>query len=395
MLNQIKTFLVMAVLAAASYGVYMLIWQKPSSTTTSTTENSQETPSAGSASSTTLLAGAPAASNPPGAFVPPETTPGVEAPTALNPSARGPSPGASFPTPPAAVPLNGTPPSIAAVPALDAGENARTTSALPAKLTGTAAPGEAHHEPLPAETQPGGEGSFQDRYADFMREVWKTLDAGRLADAHLALSKLYERPDLPETQRRQVIELLDQLAGTVLYSRQHLLEPPYVVHPGETIEQIAERYNVPPILLARINGMGEKEPPAPGRQLKVLRGPFQAVVSLERHELTLMVQGRYAGRFALGVGVDCTKLEGEYTVLQKIADPAYRHPDGGNIPPGDAHNPLGKYWIGLSDQIGLHGTNDPQNIGHDNCRGTLCFGDRDIDDLNGILSVGSRVVIQR
>ncbi len=49
----------------------------------------------------------------------------------------------------------------------------------------------------------------------------------------------------------------------------------------------------------------------------------------------------------------------------------------------------------MSNNIGLHGTVDPQNIGRDDNRGTICLGDRDIDDLYGILSVGSRVVIQR
>ena len=40
----------------------------------------------------------------------------------------------------------------------------------------------------------------------------------------------------------QVTELLDQLAGTVIYSRQHLLEQPYLVRPGDTLSSIARRY---------------------------------------------------------------------------------------------------------------------------------------------------------
>lgn len=181
----------------------------------------------------------------------------------------------------------------------------------------------------------------------------------------------------------------------MIYSRKHLLEPPYIVQPGETLDQIAQKYNVPATLLARINGIRDPYHLEPGRELKVVRGPFSALIHLEKHELTLMVQGRYAGRFAIGVGCDQPKLEGTYTVLEKTLYPAYRGPDGVTVSGGDPRNPLGKFWIGLSENVGVHGTIDPQNVGRDDSRGTICLGDRDIDDLFGILSIGSRVVIQR
>ena len=95
-------------------------------------------------------------------------------------------------------------------------------------------------------------------------------------------------------------------------------------------------------------------------ELKVVRGPFDAVVRLDKHELTLMVQNRYAGRFPIGVGRDQPKLDGEYTVRDKTLNPAYYGPDGVTISPNDPKNPLGGAWIGLTDRIGIHGTNDPQ-----------------------------------
>ena len=127
----------------------------------------------------------------------------------------------------------------------------------------------------------------------------------------------------------------------------------------------------------------------------MVRGPFDAVVRLDKHELTLMVQNRYAGRFPIGVGRDQPKLDGDYTVRDKALNPAYYGPDGVNISPNDPKNPLGGAWIGLTDRIGIHGTNDPQAIGRDDNRGTICVGDRDLQDLYGILSVGSRVTILR
>jgi hypothetical protein len=239
-----------------------------------------------------------------------------------------------------------------------------------------------------------------------MQAVQKKLDEGKLADAHLALSSLYGNPDLPAEQAKQINELLDQLAGTVIYSRQSLLEKPYAVQPGDTIEKVAQQYSVPWELLARINGLlppGHiktddplKSVPLPaGSELKVIRGPFEAVVLLSKHELALMLQGRYAGRFSIGVGRDQPSLEGTYTIRDKSLNPPYYGSDGVNINPGDPKNPLGGAWIGLTERIGIHGTNSPQGIGRDDNRGSICVGDRDLHDLYGILTVGSRVTVQR
>ena len=70
-------------------------------------------------------------------------------------------------------------------------------------------------------------------------------------------------------------------------------------------------------------------------------------------------------------------------------------PDGVNISPSDPKNPLGSAWIGLTDRIGIHGAADPQSVGRDDNLGTICVGDRDLQDLYGILSIGSRVTIVR
>ena len=88
-----------------------------------------------------------------------------------------------------------------------------------------------------------------------MDAVQKKLDEGKLAEAHLALSTLYGNPDLPADQAKQITDLLDQLAGTVIYSRQHYLEPAYVTQPGDTLDKVAQKYSVPWQLLARINGL--------------------------------------------------------------------------------------------------------------------------------------------
>ena len=53
----------------------------------------------------------------------------------------------------------------------------------------------------------------------------------------------------------------------------------YGVRPGDTLDSIADRYKVPSLLLARINGISDPQNLSPGKELKVLKGPFIAKVS--------------------------------------------------------------------------------------------------------------------
>ena len=252
--------------------------------------------------------------------------------------------------------------------------------------TGSDSPGAAHH-----------------KFHTFMQALERQLKAGRLAEAHLALSSWHESTELSAQQSRQVTELLDQLAGTVIYSRRSLLQRPYTVQRGDTLEQIAQTHNVPTQLLANINGIRDPQNLQPGQQLKVVSGPFDALISLGRQELTLMLGGRYAGRFPIGIGRDSQSLEGSYVVGDRTVDPTYCGPNRVTIAAGDPNNPLGKYWIGLRDgidaqtavRVGIHGTNDPGSVGRTEGRGSIRLADRDIRDVFGILSVGSKVTIRR
>jgi LysM repeat protein len=437
-MNLLKNLMILAVLAAVGYGVYISLspneGDSRSSLDAPTVDLSNAKPSltpggplplggspAGNSGSSGLgtgqlmpppLAGGPAsnpsggATNPPVAPYPASGSPTV---TPFSP----PSLPSNNPTatlgPPAApnTPSNLSPP-------IGAG----STAVVPAPPPGgqCLAPGGVRNlSPPPEVTTASGSVSSADKasedllqrqFTDVMDGVHKKLEEGKLAEAQLALSILYVNPNLPADQLRQITELLDQLAGTVIYSRQSHISPPYVVQPGDTIDRVAQKYKVPWQLLARINGLMPpgapnndetvKDQPLPaGKEMKVVEGPFDALVQLGKRQLTLMVHNRYAGRFSIGVGRDQPKLEGQFMVGDKKLNPTYYGPDGVTINPNDPKNPLGGAWIGLTDRIGIHGAADPQSVGRDDNRGTICVSDRDLQDLFGILSVGSRVTILR
>lgn len=447
-MNSLKTLLVAAVLAAGGYGIYYSITHRgPANPATS---EAPGWPSAGTSSPTMQIpgpgvqpgafgpTGGPAASLPPagvdggvygsagsgsgaGGQFPPLVSSGTAMPQPganMPQSGIGPWPsGATASQPSIPLPQPGTLPEAAPAAFADANRfpfatggtanlppDAGGASAAAGGVAaggGTAASGgpRGGGDPLGAAGHAPGEppidAQLMARFNAFMEAVQARLDQGRLAEAHLALSTLYDNPDLPAPLARQVTQLLDQLAGTVIYSRGHYLEPAYHVRPGETLEQIAEGYQVPWLLLARINGIADPEQLQAGQELKVVRGPFSAVIHLERFELTLILNGRYAGRFAIGVGGDAPELLGAYTVREKITNPAYYGLDGSNIAADDPRNPLGEFLLDLGDGVALHGTDDPSKVGRLSERGIICLAPRDIDDLFGILSIGSQVVIER
>lgn len=247
-------------------------------------------------------------------------------------------------------------------------------------------PSQAVRRNSPPSPQPTG---TRPEFIAMMEDAERRLAKGEseFAQVHLELSRLYGDPILTAEESRQLTELLDQLAGTVIYSRRHLLEPPYLVKPGDTLQSIAQGYNVPWQLLAKINGIRDPEQLEPGSQLKVVRGPFEVLVSLERFELTLVVGGRYAGRFPIGIGRDAPpQLEGSYTVQRKVTPNRFSPPGGQNVPQG-------QFLIELADRLVIHGTDDLRNLRRADGPGVICLGPRDIEDLCDILTAKSEAAL--
>ncbi|RMF88486.1 MAG: LysM peptidoglycan-binding domain-containing protein [Planctomycetota bacterium] len=365
-METVKTLGVVAVLGVVGYLGYVTITSQPE-TTPATDGNApwSQPETAATDRSAPPFEGTTASINPPvaGSL---DITPGREVspdslglggetlPSAASPSAEPPIPGASVPP---------------------ASPNAETASA-----ESQAASEELH--------------GIRPEFAGFLDAVRRKLDAGEFSTAHEVLTTWHRDQRITPEERAALLDLLDQVAGTVIFSRQHLLEPPYTVKPGETLGQIADRYAVPWELLAKINGIRDPDHIPPGTQLKVVRGPFDAIVRLQERELTLMLDGKYAGRFRIGVGTDVDNLVGEYRVCEKRMHPIYYGPDGTIIDADSPNNPLGKYWIGLGGRIALHGTNDPANFDRPDAKGTIFLADRDIEDLYSILSINSHVTIE-
>ncbi|MEQ8849148.1 LysM peptidoglycan-binding domain-containing protein [Botrimarina sp.] len=210
--------------------------------------------------------------------------------------------------------------------------------------------------------------------------AWPAIQAAlqndELARAHRMLSQWALDPSLPQAEREQVEQLLSGLAGTVVYSMEHHLEQPHVVASGETLATIAEQYEVPWQLLAKINGVSSAEAVQPGQELKVVRGPFDARVDLARGEMVLLLDDRYAGKFPVRV-TGAQPSDGLWQVDQKQLEPTAA-PDRLIVLSGAG-----------GESVELSASPTPTQ------RTQLAVASRDLEDLFDILSVGSSVTILR
>lgn len=213
--------------------------------------------------------------------------------------------------------------------------------------------------------------------------IQAALQRGELGRAHMLLSGWYGDRSLTSDEREEVDSLLGQLAGTVIYSNQHRLEPPHQVQPGETLETIAQKYNVPWQLLAKINGVSQPSTITAGQELKVIRGPFSAVVDVQRQQLALMVADRYAGKFSVKTEGQAAG-EGEWVVTQK------QMPSGAEVTAKQlVLGPVGAATGGPQLVLGPASDSSPATAG------AIRVGPSDQEDLFDILSIGSRVLIRK
>jgi lipoprotein-anchoring transpeptidase ErfK/SrfK len=226
-----------------------------------------------------------------------------------------------------------------------------------------------------------------------LAEAQALLQQNQLVAALEKLSASFDSPSLSADDDRRIMELLDQLAGTVIYSREHLLLPAHTVRPGERLDQIAAQYKTSWELLAKINGIQDPANLSPGTQLKVIPGPFDALVDKSRRRMSVFLDGMYAGSFPIGFGRDRPAVDGQYVVNGKTPNPAYFGPDL-QLPADDPHNPLGERLLDLGNGQVIHGTSEPADLANDDARGCIRLSARDSEDVYDILTPGSQVIIR-
>ena len=213
---------------------------------------------------------------------------------------------------------------------------------------------------------------------------------GEDVEANFQLSNLYwKRPEI----RKQLSDRLRAVSYRIYFAPQPHYMDGHIVEVGDTLQNIAKEYDVSWEYLAKLNRTDAKKI-RPSQKLKVIRGPFAAVVDLSDMEMTLHSHGHFVHAFPIGLGQDSSAPIGTFKVHEKQRDPTYYGPDG-VIDHDDAKNPLGEFLIDLGDSFSMHGTIDESSIGKAGSPGCIRLKNRDIADVYDLLTTDSEVLIRR
>jgi len=234
------------------------------------------------------------------------------------------------------------------------------------------------------------------------------LARGDLPAARLALSQAMAT-DLSETDEAFARDELERLAQVLLFSRAVIPEDPltgtHVVGGGDSINAIARKCKVSEDLLVSINHLAEPSRLAVGQRIKVIYGPFHAVISKSAHRMDVFLDDACVRRFRVGLGTNGGTPLGVWVVQNKLRNPEWTDPaTGRRYLADDPDNPIGERWIGLRGidgeslgrvGFGIHGTIDPESIGENMSMGCIRMLPEDVAFVYDLLVEGqSQIVIQ-
>lgn len=217
------------------------------------------------------------------------------------------------------------------------------------------------------------------------------VEANDFVSAQRELSRWYWKKP---ASRGQIRKQLDDLAQSLYFSPQPPYQEPYVVQPGDQLRVIAQRYKLSWEYISKLNLVDARKIRM-GQKLKVVDGPFAAIVSLSSYELIVHLNGSFVRSYRVGVGKEGTTPLGTFTVKNKLVDPTYYGPDGLVMAHDDPQNPLGERWIDIGDGFGIHGTIEPDSIGKNASRGCIRMLSKDVEEVYDLLVIGSQVKIQK
>lgn len=254
--------------------------------------------------------------------------------------------------------------------------------------------------------------------AESIAQARAKMQAGKLLEARDIANAPLVAGNLQGADADAARALLAEINQTLVFSTKKFSDDRFggtcQVQPGDRLDRIGAKYGVTADLLMRLNGLADARRLRAGAYIKVLKGPFHAVVSKGAFRLDLYLGGLpgphaghsvlYVTSYPVGLGKDDSTPLGTWQVEpdRKVKNPVYYSPRGeGVIEADDPANPLGEFWIGLSgidgdavgqESYGIHGTIDPSSIGKMESMGCIRLRNDDIAVVFSALTEGKSTV---
>ncbi|HEX8875419.1 MAG TPA: L,D-transpeptidase family protein [Phycisphaerales bacterium] len=232
--------------------------------------------------------------------------------------------------------------------------------------------------------------------------------AGDLVQARAILSKALLHTDAVREDRERIRQKLGPINQDLIFSPKINPADPmseeYAIKAGDNLIRITRNRElaVDYRLIERINGLKDK-PLRVGQKIKLVRGPFHAVVSKGDYRLDLFhgspddpQSWTYIRSFKVGLGTGNSTPLGNFVVRprSKLVNPPWVNPQTGQkFGANDPKNPIGEYWLGLEGVgesktitgYGIHGTIEPDSIGQQKSMGCVRLGDDDVKMIYELL----------
>ncbi len=246
-----------------------------------------------------------------------------------------------------------------------------------------------------------------------VQEAMAIMETNRPVEARLALTAILQAELDPadEAFLRDTLAVLNRrlvfspevVAGDA-FSRMH------TVGRGEVLSTIVrtQKLQVDWRFILRVNGIPSERYLREGQRLKLVSGPFEAVVDKSDFRMDLdMGRGPdrvYVASLPVGLGEYDSTPVGRFRVHSRTPDPAWANPrTGERFAHDDPMNPIGEHWIGLQgidegnrdlQGYGIHGTIDPASIGQQRSMGCVRMLPGDVALVYEVLLDGCAVEIR-
>lgn len=322
-------------------------------------------------------------------------------------------------TPPSSTPPTSPTPGIAALPPVGTLPASGNT---PAPTTTPGSPAEVR-DPLeqpagsgPTGSQPGLAPSLS-AYQSTLAAADRAQQQGKLVEARMILNRALMDASTSAAERSSLRQKISDLNQTLLFGPGQTPGDPltetYKVASGDALNRINRKLGLvtEATLIARVNKLANPNALRVGQTLKIIRGPFHAVVSKSAYRMDVyagptpspssvgtsgLPDGAEPGwmyicSFPVGLGEKGVTPIANFTVKagSKLVNPHWVNPrTGEKFDAADPKNPIGERWMGLEalDEqskgftgYGIHGTIDPGSIGREMSMGCVRMGSADVE----------------
>lgn len=277
----------------------------------------------------------------------------------------------------------------------------------------TSAPSQPQQQTTPAQPasyDPAPSEGSDITVARMVAQAEAALSANKPVEARIAFNRALHSPGATAADRQslraRLAELNQKLVFSPVVTPGDPLVETYTIQSGDVLAKIVDLHDlsVDWRLVQRINGVDPRRIRV-GQKIKLVRGPFHAVVHKRDYRLDLYSDRRdpdgnrlYIRSFSVGLGENDSTPLGKFRVKNgsKLIDPHWVNPrTGERFSNSDPMNPIGERWIGIEGAeqatmtlsgYGIHGTIEPQSIGRDASMGCVRMLAEDVELVYELLA---------